>query len=157
MITKRDIKGRIAKGSNQKHGYSKHAIYDCWIAMKARCQNEQHPTYKYYGGRGIKICEQWLEFTNFLADMGLPPQKGTLDRCNNDGNYEPSNCRWITLQEQQKNRSNNNSFVGVTWEPIRGKWRADIAAKGTKYFLGRFKELSDALSARQKAEQALWV
>lgn len=80
--------------------------YISWRSMIERCTYPKHKSFKDYGGRGITICERWLHsFENFLADMGLRPQGMTLDRYpNNDGNYEPSNCRWATANEQRANR-----------------------------------------------------
>jgi hypothetical protein len=154
MINKRDSLGRIAKGNGFKTGLSDDPIYDCWVAMKARCLNSQHPMYKHYGARGITVCNQWISsFETFLHDMGSKPTvKHTLDRINVNGNYEPGNCRWATIQEQQKNRRDNNAYVGVVYEPARKKYRADITFEGRKYFLGRFKYLQEAIHARKQAE-----
>ena len=76
--------------------------------MKTRCLNPNNKRFKDYGGRGIMICERWMVFENFLADMGERPEGKTLDRINNDGHYEPSNCKWSTSKEQANNRSNKN-------------------------------------------------
>lgn len=77
----------------------------CWSNMKQRCLNKRNAQFKYYGARGISVCEKWINsFDAFLADMGERPAGKTIDRINNDGNYEPVNCRWITLAEQQTNR-----------------------------------------------------
>lgn len=75
--------------------------------MLTRCRNEKSDNYKYYGGKGIDVCERWGSFDNFLVDMGLRPNGTTLDRKDNNGNYEPNNCVWSTKAEQMKNRSNS--------------------------------------------------
>jgi hypothetical protein len=80
--------------------------YESWQGMKKRCESTDSPSYKHYGGRGIKVCERWQSFENFLADMGRKPSPAhSIDRYpNNDGNYEPGNCRWATDVEQTNNR-----------------------------------------------------
>lgn len=79
-----------------------------WRHMHDRCYNTELHTYKYYGGRGIKVCKRWKDnFINFYNDMGKKPAKHSIDRINNDGNYTPKNCKWSTRKEQDKNRSKN--------------------------------------------------
>lgn len=101
-----------------KHGFNtrKKRIpeYDCWANMIRRCENEFHPCYKYYGGRGIKVCKRWRQnFLNFIEDMGFRPSpKAELDRIDNDGNYTPSNCRWTDRKTQILN-SRNKKFGGL--------------------------------------------
>lgn len=94
-----------------KHGMTESATYHCWEAMKDRCLNPKNPAYKNYGGRGIKICERWMSFENFLADIGEKPKGKSLDRMDNNGNYELSNCRWATVEEQWNNKRTNHILV----------------------------------------------
>lgn len=80
-------------------------IYKTWIDMKSRCLKENHKYFKDYGGRGIIICTEWVNsFETFFKDMGEKPDNMQLDRINNDGNYEPNNCRWVTSKENCNNR-----------------------------------------------------
>jgi hypothetical protein len=97
----------VARKNSTKHGLSYTSEYDCWVNMKDRCLNSKHKAYKYYGGRGIKVCDRWLNsFENFILDMGKKPAPElSLERIENDGNYEPGNCRWATSKEQRLNRS----------------------------------------------------
>lgn len=89
----------------QTHGMTKSPEYKIWIAMKTRCLKKNCKSYKNYGGRGIGFSESWLNFENFIADMGLRPSPDlTLERINNDGNYEKSNCEWATPKTQARNR-----------------------------------------------------
>lgn len=90
------------------HGLSGTSEYLAWYDMMRRCYKPDRPDYKYYGARGISVCERWHLFENFYADMGKSNGL-TLDRIDVNGNYEPSNCKWSTMSEQQKNR---RSWIG---------------------------------------------
>jgi hypothetical protein len=110
-----------------KHGHAKRSgktpEYLAWKGMNQRCTNPKYPHFACYGGRGIKVCRRWrTSYENFFADMGAMPRKGlTLERDNVNGNYEPSNCRWATMHEQNRNKRSNR-------RPDGAKCLNDIAA-----------------------------
>ncbi len=101
--------GHTTKGHQTK-------TYQIWSGMIARCRNPKHISYRYYGARGIDVCEHWLTFSNFLADMGEKPPGHSIERKDNDKNYTPDNCKWATRAEQHSNTSRNRhlTFNGMT-------------------------------------------
>jgi len=111
--------------------------YRTWAGIIERCGNLQGQNFENYAGRGIKVCERWLKFEHFLEDMGCRPGKGySIDRIDNNGNYEPNNCRWATHAEQQRNKRNNvilthDGFTGTQseWAVRTGIHLATICAR----------------------------
>src|SRR6185436_16011395 len=107
----------LVAAARTKHGFTLTATgsaerrtYRSWVSMNERCNHPSNKDYPNYGGRGITICDRWGNFSLFLADMGLRPAGTFIWRQNNDGNYEPSNCRWETIK-QQNNNTRANKFL----------------------------------------------
>jgi hypothetical protein len=102
------LKSKLLSDAHTTHGKSRPnartRVYSSWVSMKQRCLNENNDRYRDYGGRGIKVCNEWMTFRNFYNDMGDRPEGKTIDRIDNNGNYEKSNCKWSTHDEQCLNR-----------------------------------------------------
>ena len=108
------VKGINAGKSNwnYKHGETKTRLFKIWSSMHERCERSKHVYFKDYGGRGITVCEEWgdyIRFAEWARNNGYS-DKLTIDRIDNDGNYEPSNCRWITEKEQHSNKRTNRKI-----------------------------------------------
>lgn len=142
--------GRPDTKSNCKHGYTKkgnhHPLYRVWSSMKQRCYDKKSHNYKYYGGCGISVCQEWLNPKTFIEwCLSNGWEKGLeLDRKDNNGIYEPSNCRFITSKENKQNTrlirsSNASGYRGVYWREQSKCWGACIRIKGKTKHLGFFK------------------
>lgn len=115
-------------------GNAESRTYVSWKAMKKRCTNKNYRQFHLYGGRGIKICDRWYSFANFLADMGERPMSMTLDRINSNGNYEPSNCRWATDKEQNRNASNARHVTIAGRTQCLAAWTEETGVSQTTIF-----------------------
>lgn len=152
--------GCLVEETITKHGMCGTPEYTSYREMKNRCTNEKDSAYSYYGKRGIKICDRWLEempagFNNFYEDMG--PSNGlTLERIEVNEDYSPQNCKWDTKSNQSYNtriKSHNTSGrTGVSWDNSKEKWVAQIGYLGKVIFLGRYFSFDEAVSAREDAE-----
>lgn len=150
----------ISKGEGN-HGYSHHALWDIYSSMKQRCKDKSQQAYQEYGGRGIVVCDHWLEpngqgFLNFLEDMGDRPEGMTLDRIDPNGNYCKENCRWKSRSVQSFNtrtrKDNVLGYTGVGLSENGEKYLARIAVGGKQIHLGTFLYLESAIIARREAE-----
>jgi hypothetical protein len=134
--------------------------YYSWSTMLSRCRNNKGKDWNRYGGRGITVCRRWFVFANFLKDMGERPLGTTLDRFpDNEGNYEPSNCRWATYKQQAKQRKlpqvmrkdSASGYKGVYWWPRDNNWNAKITVNGKTNNLGYFPTAKLAATAYDTA------
>lgn len=109
------------------HGGCYTPEYRSWAAMHGRCTNPENPSYHRYGGRGITVCERWNEFNAFLSDMGeRPSAKHSIDRIDGNGNYEPSNCRWATVQQQSDNKERTVKITAFGKTMTIAKWSEEV-------------------------------
>lgn len=134
-------------------GRIKQPEYHVWSEMIGRCENQNNKSYHNYGGRGIKVCEEWHDYRNFISDMGKRGDGMSLDRIDNNGDYCPENCRWATNNEQAANKRNNVDVVGVTYNKKDDAWLARLQIGGRLLLCKQYKNKADAISARIKAEQ----
>jgi hypothetical protein len=112
----------VARSTKHGHAVGKPtSTYMTWQDMVGRCTNPSHKRWDDYGGRGITICERWRKFENFLTDMGERPGRLTLDRIDNSRGYEPSNCRWTTQSEQNRNRR-PSTYAGTVRDALTGRF-----------------------------------
>ncbi len=147
----------VVKAASTTHGMRHTQEYNAWAGMKNRCNNDPR-----YIKRKINVCKKWINnFQSFYDDIGPRPSAAhSIDRINNDGNYEPDNCRWATATQQAQNRrktsKTSSGIVGVYWNKKQSKWVARITANKQVIYLGCFTVLSEAITAREKAELKYW-
>ena len=133
------------------HNMSRSKIYNRWKGMKSRCNNPNHTHYNHYGARGIKVCDRWAtSFDNFYKDMGEPPtEKHQIDRIDNDGNYEPNNCRWVTptqnMNNQREKQHNKTGYQNVYFK--NGRYESGFEFNKTYYHVGTFDNAKQAYEA----------
>lgn len=139
----------------EMHGMRQTAEYRSWAHLKERCETTSCKRYNDYGGRGIKVCDRWLNsFSNFFEDMGKKPSpKHSIQRIDNNGNYEPSNCKWATPAEQSVGRrvlvSTLAVYPGVRWNKYIDKWQVYFRNK----YVGVFLDKDEAIEVKKKIEQ----
>jgi hypothetical protein len=148
--------GCLQRETATTHGMEHTLTYTVWAQMKARCLNSKHKSYERYGARGIEVCDRWLKFENFYADMGEKPRGRSLDRVDNNGNYEPLNCRWASNLEQNNNRSNNwrLTFQGKTLTVAQWAREVSIAPESIKSRLKLNWSVEDTLTTPVDSRKA---
>lgn len=133
-----------------------HPSYDNWALMLTRCTNPAATGYANYGGRGISVCPRWHHFANFAADMGIRPDGLSIDRIDNDGNYEPGNCKWSDRDEQAGNkrvyRTNKTGETGIRERD--GKFQVRIIENGKRKSIGNYSTLAEAVAAKAARTRA---
>lgn len=124
---RREVTAPAQGRKGRTHGKTRTPTYSVWRGMLARCYTEDHIGYRWYGARGIRVCNRWASFECFLEDMGEQPDGMQIDRIDNDGNYEPGNCRWATPTQNMRNRSDTvrHEFMGQNltapeWAEVSG-------------------------------------
>lgn len=162
----RVIHARAQAEKNKTHGMTDTRIYMIFKDVISRCYHENDTAYKYYGAKGITVCDEWrdkengfMSFYNWSMANGYSDEL-TIDRRENDKGYSPNNCRWITQMEQCRNRgkykNNSSGATGVDFIKSSGKWRASIKVNYKNIHIGMRDTFEEALAARKQAEHDYW-
>ncbi len=123
------LTSELLRQNSTKHGLSKTREYRIWTNMKTRCTNPIHINWETYGGKGIRYCERWEKFENFFSDMGKCPEGMSIERKDNDGNYEPKNCLWATSKQQGNNKSTNHLLTYNGKTQTMSQWAEELGVK----------------------------
>lgn len=159
------LQREVAAKMKTTHGLHRHPLYDVWNAIHRRISNPDDPGYKNWGGRGIQVCERWSSLEAFIEDMGPSYRKGlSIDRIDNDGNYEPGNCHWTTSVVQQRNRRNNVllTYLGKTltvaeWADICEIKYATLHKRVTTYEWSTERALTKGMSTERLEALRRWA
>jgi hypothetical protein len=141
-----------------KHGGWQKSSYNTWRAMIRRCTKPEDKDFARYGARGITVCTTWLNYSQFVADMGEPKEGETLDRIDGTKGYFKENCRWASghIQAVNSKRQTTSGYRGVTYHRTLNKWIASITVHGRRYYSKVYSRLEEAVAARQRLEKAHW-
>lgn len=147
-----------ARANQTKHGLKYHPLYAIHTSLVRRCTSHNDPSYHNYGGRGITVCDEWLDKESGLRDFVEWAEKNgyekglEIDRRDNDGNYEPSNCRFVTRCVNSRNKrkrvDNTSGYVGVIYNKSSGKWKSEISINKRRIVFGYFDYKKQAVEAR---------